>query len=84
METEEFVRWLGATWRRVKRSVQIVADNNFNSWEDFIFFVALFGGFIVILVTFMGSAYNIGYDRGETDGLKRGFENGAKWIQPGK
>ena len=39
-------------------------------------------GFIVIVITFTLSAYQMGYDRGETSGLKRGFENGQRFGQP--
>ena len=84
METETVLEWLAKTWKWLKKCAKFFVETNFSSLEDLFCTLVLFVGFAVILITFTLSAYNSGYDHGETDGLKKGFESGTRFISSGK
>ena len=79
METEEFLELVGKAWAFLKRVGKHIIEVSFTSWEDIFYTAALFGGFIAILIFFSLSARNMGYDRGETQGLRDGWANGTTY-----
>jgi hypothetical protein len=84
MDTDEFIDLLIKAWAWIKKFTKFFIGVHFTCWEDFIYFCALYGGFIVILITYVLSAYLKGYDDGETAGLIRGFVSGTTWAGSGK
>ena len=79
METEVFLDWLEKVWDWLKGFVKHTLSNNFDTWDDFVFFLVLFGFFAISLFTFTAGAYWHGYDQGETAGLKKGFASGTTY-----
>ena len=80
----ELFKFVAATFKWFKKFVCVVVEDNFTDLENAIFFIALFLGFVLLLLSFTGSAYFNGYDSGESDGLIRGFASGTTWSDAEK
>jgi hypothetical protein len=84
MDTDEFLEILGRVWAWTKKFSKFFVETHFTCMEDLIYFCALYGSLIVIVILTALIAYNAGYDQGETEGLVRGWAGGTTFMDSGK
>jgi hypothetical protein len=82
METDDVLEWLGNAWTWLKKFGKFVVETHFTCWEDFIYFCALYGSLIAIVILTALISYQYGWDAGESLGLVRGFASGTTYVAP--